>query len=118
MQFCSIRVPQSTDNTCSVPYFGVIMADLAQIHNEYPTFLENGFLNVQKICKIGKRMKQLMTFQRRLRNFSLTPVGWIQEAINNTTALTEHQIARISQLHVQEQAEVYFILRAFHFYFL
>lgn len=60
---------------------------------------------MQKIVKIGKKMKQLQVFQRRLRNFSLTSVNWIQEAIQNTNTLTENQIARISQLHVQEQAE-------------
>lgn len=50
-------------------------------------------------------MKQLQTFQRRLRNFSLTPVNWIQDAITNTTTLTEHQIGRLATLHVQEQGE-------------
>ena len=50
-------------------------------------------------------MKQLQIFQRRLRNYSLTPVNWIQDAITNTTSLTEHQIGRLANLHVQEQGE-------------
>lgn len=105
-ELCSVRVPHSTDSTCSVPYVGLLMADLTQIHHEYPTYLENGFLNVQKISKIGKKMKQLQTFQRRLHNYhQLTQVNWIQEAINTSTVLSPHQITRLSALHVAEQAE-------------
>jgi CRP-like cAMP-binding protein len=51
-------------------------------------------------------MKQLQTFQRRLHNYHhLTAVNWIQEAISGATSLSAHQIARLSALHVAEQAE-------------
>lgn len=88
-----------------MPYVGVLLADILQIHHENPTYLENGFLNIQKISKIGKKLKQLQTFQRRFENYQLSAVNWIQEAITNATSLTEHQISRLSNLHIQEQAE-------------